>query len=39
MNTVHRENIEQAFALEGEQAEKPEVIPQRTTSYIDSIDE
>ena len=38
MNTVHRENIEQALALEGEQAEKPEVITQRITSYIDSID-
>ena len=39
MNTLHRESIEQALALEDEQAEKPEVITQRITSYIDSIDE
>jgi uncharacterized radical SAM superfamily Fe-S cluster-containing enzyme len=38
MNTVHRESIEQALALEGEKAEKPEVITQRITSYIDSIE-
>ena len=39
MNTVHRETIEQALALEGEHTEKPEIITQRITSYIDSIDE
>jgi uncharacterized radical SAM superfamily Fe-S cluster-containing enzyme len=39
MNTVHRENIERALALEGQQAEKPEVITQRISSYIDSIEE
>ena len=39
MNTVHRENIEKALALEDQQAEKPEVITQRISSYIDSIEE
>jgi uncharacterized radical SAM superfamily Fe-S cluster-containing enzyme len=39
MNTVHRENIEKALALKDQQAEKPEVITQRISRYIDSIEE
>jgi hypothetical protein len=39
MNTVHRENIERALAIEGEHTEKPEVITERISSYIDSIEE
>jgi uncharacterized radical SAM superfamily Fe-S cluster-containing enzyme len=38
MNTIHRERIEQALAIEGQQAEKPEMITERITSYIDSIE-
>jgi hypothetical protein len=39
MNTVHRQNIEEALALQDEEAEKPEVIQSRVEKYLDSLKE
>ncbi|MBD3256287.1 MAG: radical SAM protein [Candidatus Lokiarchaeota archaeon] len=38
MNTVHRERLELAHALKDEKTEKPEVITERVSKYIESIE-
>jgi uncharacterized radical SAM superfamily Fe-S cluster-containing enzyme len=37
-NTIHRERIERALAIPGKEAEKPEIITEKITSYINSIE-
>jgi uncharacterized radical SAM superfamily Fe-S cluster-containing enzyme len=37
MNTLHREKIEQALAIQGEQAEKPEVIQAEIEELLDTV--
>ncbi|MHA1301973.1 MAG: radical SAM protein, partial [Candidatus Helarchaeota archaeon] len=38
MNTIHRERIEKALAIPGEKTEKPEVITERITNYVNNLE-
>jgi len=38
MNTVHRERLELAHVKKGLETEKPEVITERISKYVESID-
>ncbi len=37
MNTIHREKIEQALAIQGEQAKKPEVIQSEIEELLETV--
>ena len=39
MNTVHRGRLELAHAIKGETTEKPEVITERITKYVETLEE
>ena len=38
MNTVHRERLELAHAIKGEETERPEIITERISKYIETIE-